>query len=65
MGRFLLGFFIAALVFNTDRTIEFVGGVAEVAKTATDKAEETGRAIADKAMDEAERRGLMEPTERR
>ena len=64
MSRFLFGFFIAALVFNTDKTIDFVGGVAEVAKTATDRAQAFGKEVGNKALDEAERRGIIEPLPR-
>ena len=43
MDRLLIGFFIGALVFNTDPTIKAMGAVAEVVMTMLDVAEEGGR----------------------
>jgi hypothetical protein len=59
MGKFMLGFFIAALVFNTGPTIEFVGSVAEVAKLAFVKLEDTGSGVGEKIVEELDKRGVL------
>ena len=60
MDRLLIGFFIGALVFNTDPTIKAMGAVAEVVMTMLDVAEEGGRKIGDKAIEELRERDLVE-----
>ena len=60
MDRLLIGFFIGALVFNTDPTIKAMGAVAEVVMTMLDVAEKCGRRIGDKAIEELRERDLVE-----
>jgi hypothetical protein len=59
MSRFVLGFFIGALVFNTGPTIEFIGSVAEVAKLAFIGIEETGSGIGERIVEELGSRGVL------
>jgi hypothetical protein len=58
MGRFLLGFFLAALIFETDRTIDVVGAIAEVGKSAVSGIDDVSKQIVDKAEREIAERGL-------
>jgi len=58
MGRFLLGFFLAALIFETDRTINVVGAVAEVGKEAVSGIDDVSKQIVDKTNRELRERGI-------
>ena len=60
MSRILIGFFLGALVFNTDATVRLMGAVAEVGATMLQVADRAGREIGDKAVGELRERELIE-----
>ena len=60
MSRFLLGFFIAALVFVPDKAINFVGAVAVIAKHAVDGIDTVTVDTIERTKDELKRREIIE-----
>ena len=65
MGRFLFGFFIAALVFNTSATVDFVADTAQVIVYALGRAGEAGEDIWNLVDTELVKREVLPPKEQR
>jgi hypothetical protein len=60
MMRFLLGFFVAALVFVPDKAINFIGAAAVTAKTVVDGVDRVTVDTIDRTKDELKRREIIE-----
>ena len=65
MSRFLMGFLIAALIFNTPATIGFFASLAQIAKLVYIRAEEAGEEIWQQVDTELVRREVLPPKEQR
>jgi len=63
--RFVAGFFVGALVFNTPLAIETVAKTAQVAKILVEKAGEAGEATWEQLDGELVKREVLPPKEQR
>ena len=63
--RFIAGFFIGALVFNTPLAIETVAKTAQVAKIVVEKSGEAGEAVWEQLDSELVKREVLPPKEQR
>lgn len=65
MTRFLIGFLIAALIFNTPATIGFFASVAQVAKLVYIRAEAAGEEVWQQIDAELVKRDVLVPQHQR